>query len=44
MLEVRKSLAKMHQPTRSAADALAEHGFSLPYFLSARRCLPRLWT
>ena len=28
MLEVRKSLAKMQQPSRSAADALAEHGFS----------------
>ena len=28
MLEVRKSLAKMQQATRSAADALAEYGFS----------------
>ena len=50
MLEVRKSLAKMQQATRSAADALAEHGFSpgsLPACCASSqrgRFLPGLWT
>ena len=44
MLEVRKSLAKMYQSMRSAADVFAEYGFSLPYFFSVCRCLSRLWT
>jgi len=40
MLEVRKSLARMQQATRCAAEALAEHGFSSG-FLSACPASPQ---